>query len=72
LASLKFLGYLAEIAGTREKNLVLDKPIPLRRILPPSFPEENVIILIDKRAGNLDSVIENESSVIIMPMLSGG
>jgi len=72
LASLKFLGYLAEIAGTRERNLVLDKPTPLRGILPPSFPEENIVILIDERAGSLDSVIENESSVILMPMLSGG
>ncbi len=72
MAELKFLGYLAEIAGAREKILVLDKPMPLRRVLPPSFPETNVIILIDKRVGNLDSVIENESSVILMPMLSGG
>jgi molybdopterin converting factor small subunit len=72
LAELKFLGYLAEIAGAREKILVLDKPMPLRRVLPPSFPEKNVIILIDKKVGNLDSVIENESSVILMPMLSGG
>ena len=72
MAELKFLGYLAEIAGAREKILVLDKPMPLRRVLPPSFPEKNVIILIDKKVGNLDSVIENESSVILMPMLSGG
>jgi molybdopterin converting factor small subunit len=72
LAELKFLGYLAEIAGAREKILVLDKPILLRKVLPSSFPEKNVIILIDKRVGNLDSVIENESSVILMPMLSGG
>jgi molybdopterin converting factor small subunit len=72
LAELKFLGYLAEIAGAREKILVLDKPMLLRKVLPSSFPEKNVIILIDKRVGNLDSVIENESSVILMPMLSGG
>ncbi|MGA2464364.1 MAG: hypothetical protein ABSH06_08440 [Thermodesulfobacteriota bacterium] len=72
MAELKFLGYLAEIAGAREKILVLDKPMLLRKVLPSSFPEKNVIILIDKRVGNLDSVIENESSVILMPMLSGG
>jgi hypothetical protein len=66
LAELKFLGYLAEVVGTRTKHLVLNKPTPLRRILPSSFPEENVIILIDERVGNLDSVIENESSVILM------
>jgi hypothetical protein len=72
LAELKFLGYLAEIAGDREKILVLDKPVSLRKVLPSSFPEKNIIILIDKRVGNLDSMIENESSVILMPILSGG
>lgn len=72
MAELKFLGYLADVVGVRGKNLVLDKPMPLREVLPSSFPEKNVIILIDKRVGNLDSVIENENSVIIMPILSGG
>ncbi|OGP93306.1 MAG: hypothetical protein A2156_07980 [Deltaproteobacteria bacterium RBG_16_48_10] len=72
MAELKFLGYLAEVVGARTKHLVLDKPTPLRRILPSSFPEENVIILIDKKVGNFDSLIENENSIVIMPMLSGG
>ena len=72
MAEIKFLGYLAEVVGTRTKNLVLDKPTPLRRILPSSFPEENVIILIDKKVGSFDSLIENGNSIVIMPMLSGG
>jgi hypothetical protein len=72
LAEFKFLGYLAEVVGARTKNLVLDKPTPLRKILPPSFPEENVIILIDKKVGNFDSLIENGNSIVIMPILSGG
>jgi molybdopterin converting factor small subunit len=72
LAELKFLGYLAEIAGAREKILVLDKPMLLRKVLPSSFPEKNVIILIDKKVGSLDSLIENGNSIVIMPILSGG
>ena len=72
MAELKFLGYLAEVVGARTKNLVLDNPTPLRKILPSSFPEENVIILIDKKVGNFDSLIENGNSIVIMPMLSGG
>jgi molybdopterin converting factor small subunit len=72
LAELKFLGYLAEVVGARTKNLVLDKPTPLREILPPSFPEENVIVLIDEKIGSLDSLIENGNSIVIMPVLSGG
>jgi molybdopterin converting factor small subunit len=72
LAELKFLGYLAEIAGAREKSLVLDKPMSLRKVLPSSFPEKNVIILVDQKVGNLDSFIENENLVLIMPIVSGG
>jgi hypothetical protein len=72
LAELKFLGYLAKIAGAREKIFVLEKPVPLREILPSPFPEKDIIILIDKRVGDLDSVIEDKNSVTLMPVLSGG
>jgi molybdopterin converting factor small subunit len=72
LAELKFLGYLSKVVGTREENLVLDKPTPLRKVLPPSFPEKDIIVLIDNKVGDLDSLIRNENSVILMPILSGG
>jgi hypothetical protein len=41
-------------------------------MVPSTFPETDIIILIDEKVGNLDSLIENESSVVIMPILSGG
>jgi molybdopterin converting factor small subunit len=72
LAELKFLGYLSKVVGTREEKLVLDKPTPLRKVLPPSFPEKDIIVLIDNKVGDLDSLIRNENSVILMPILSGG
>ena len=72
MAEFKFLGYLAEIAGNRTKHLILEKPVILREILPSSFPEKNVIILIDHQVGHLDSLIEDQNTVILMPILSGG
>ncbi len=72
LAELRFLGYLAEVAGARTRNLFLERPKPLREILPSPFPEENIVILIDEKVGNLDSLVNNESSIVIMPVLSGG
>jgi hypothetical protein len=72
MAEFKFLGYLTEVAGAQTKSIVLERPTRLRDILNTDFPEKNVIILIDGEAGHLDSLIENESSVVIMPMLSGG
>jgi molybdopterin converting factor small subunit len=72
LAELKFFGYLADIVGARAKEMSLEKPVALREILPPSFPETNIIILINQKVGHLDSLIRNEDCVALMPILSGG
>jgi len=72
LAELKFFGYLADIVGTRAKEMSLEKPVALREILPSPFPEESIIILINQKVGNLDSLIKDEDSVVLMPILSGG
>ena len=72
MAKLEFFGYLADIAGAREKEMRLEKPVALREILPPSFPETNIIILINQKAGCLESQIGDEDLVALMPVLSGG
>jgi len=72
LADLKFFGYLSDLVGHRKIELSLEKPTPLREMLPSSFPETNIIILINEKAGSLDSLIKNEDSVVLMPILSGG
>ena len=72
MAELKFFGYLADIVGARAKEVSLEKPVALREILPCPFPETNIIILINQKAGRLDSLIRNEDLVTIMPVLSGG
>lgn len=72
MAELKFFGYLADIAGARAKEMCLEKPVALREILPTSFPETNIIILINQEVGHLDSLIRNEDRVALMPVLSGG
>jgi molybdopterin converting factor small subunit len=72
LAKLEFFGYLADIAGARAKEMSLEKPLALREILPPSFPETNIIVLINQKPGHLDSLIRDEDRVALMPVLSGG
>lgn len=72
MVEIKFLGYLTEIAGTRKKEVWIETPKRLREMLPPSFPDKNIIILIDGKAGDLDAIISPGQSVILMPILSGG
>jgi molybdopterin converting factor small subunit len=72
MAELKFLGYLADKAGGRSQEVLLEKPKRLRDLLPSAFPENDIIILINQKVGNLDSLIQNEDAVVLMPMISGG
>ncbi|MCJ7641704.1 MAG: MoaD/ThiS family protein [Desulfobacterales bacterium] len=72
MAELKFLGYLADKGGSRSQEVLLEKPKRLRDLLPSAFPENDIIILINQKVGNLDSLIQNEDAVVLMPIISGG
>ncbi len=72
MVEIKFLGYLTDIAGVRKKEVFIESPKPLKDILPPSFPDKNIIILIDGKPGDLETFISPDQSVTIMPILSGG
>ncbi len=72
MAELRFLGYLADKAGNRSQEVLLERPRRLRDLLPSPFPEQDIVILINQKVGNLDSMIQNEDRVVLMPMISGG
>jgi molybdopterin converting factor small subunit len=72
MAELKFLGYLVDKAGKRSQEVLLERPRRLRDLLPSPFPEQDIIILINQKVGNLDSMIQNGDRVVLMPMISGG
>ncbi len=72
MAEIRFFGYLSDLVGTRVKELTLEGPVILRELVPPTFPDTNIIILINAKAGSLDSEITDKDSVVFMPVLSGG
>lgn len=72
LAEIKFLGYLSDLVGKRKEKVELGSPVPLRELLPDVFPQENIIVLVDEKPGDLDTPVTPESTVVLMPMLSGG
>ena len=72
MAELKFLGYLADKVGKRSQEVLLESPQRLRDLLSLPFPEQDIIILVNQKVGSLDSMVQNEDRVILMPMISGG
>jgi molybdopterin converting factor small subunit len=72
MATIRFLGVLAEKIGKKTVEVTLQNPIELKEVYPLPFQEEDVLILIDGKVGHLNSPIGDKDSIVIMPMLSGG
>jgi molybdopterin converting factor small subunit len=72
MARFRFLGSMAELAGTRQKEIALEKPTRLGELFPMPFPAERTIILVNERPADLDDLIRDEDEVLFMQVLSGG
>lgn len=72
MATIIFLGVLAEKVGHKSVEVAVKESVELKKIYPLPFQEEDVLILIDGKMGDLTSLVEDQSSITIMPMLSGG
>lgn len=74
MVRLKLLGYIAELAGFRERNIELYGQVMLRQVL--KLPKEldfgRIIILVNGMPAPLNLMIKNEDEIVVMPMLGGG
>lgn len=70
---VKFLGWIASLAGKREMEVTVAEPVQLRDILPFSLQgKDNIIILINNKPGSEEMTVEDQDQVALMPIISGG
>ena len=70
---LKFLGWIAPLAGNREIDITLEKPVQLKDILPFSLEgRDNIIVIVNNKPGSGETIVENKDRVALMPVISGG
>lgn len=72
MAKVEFIGHLSNRIGYRSICLKLSKPTQIKKAMEFPVAEEDVIIMVDGKIGNLESYINDLSSVIVMPAMSGG
>jgi sulfur carrier protein ThiS len=72
LPTLKPIGFLADLIHEQELIVQIQHPIKLRELISAQLPEEKIIILINQKKGTLDSYVNNEDNVLILPIISGG
>ena len=72
MATLKFVGFIAELLKTNEMYVELENPVKLSSLLPETLQEDRTIVLINQDGASLDSFVTNEDKVLILPVISGG
>jgi molybdopterin converting factor small subunit len=72
MATLKFLGFLGDMAKTKEMEISIQKSRKLRDLLPVKLPEDRAIVLINQEGAGFDSLVHNDDTVLILPVISGG
>ncbi|MBT8330845.1 MAG: MoaD/ThiS family protein [Deltaproteobacteria bacterium] len=72
MAHIKFVGFLRDIIKKQQVEVYLKDPKKVRDLLPSVLPEDNIIVLINQKGATLDSIVENDDKVLILPVISGG
>ena len=67
---------MRDLLGFKEKEVVIDKPRPLREIIDVDklsvLEPERIIVLVNHQYANFDTVVKNEDYVAILPVIGGG
>ncbi|MBU7018824.1 MAG: MoaD/ThiS family protein [Theionarchaea archaeon] len=69
---VKFLGWIASLAGKREMDVMVEKPVQLKEILPFSLQGRNVIVIVNNNPGSGETVVEDTDEIAVLPVISGG
>jgi len=67
------LGFLTKYVGGSVIEVKLDSPKRVRDILDiPPEAQNRVIILVNNSPGNFDSIVDDDDTITIMPVIGGG
>jgi len=71
--TIRLVSYLKKIAGFKEKSFIIDKATKIGDLI--SFnisPERLVIILNHTEGGDLETIVAEDTYVLISPLFGGG
>lgn len=71
MVRIKYVGYIASIAGVSEVNTKLEKTTRVYELLPVK-DKGRVIALVNGKPANWDDIVNDEDIVVFMPVIGGG
>ncbi len=72
MVTIRLVSYLEKMAGFREKEIKIEEPTRVRDLIAFDLPDERLMVVVDDIGGDLDTVVDNESRVVISPIFGGG
>ncbi|MCD6457500.1 MAG: MoaD/ThiS family protein [Thermoproteales archaeon] len=73
MVRIKYIGYLADLVGKRKKEIQVKSPVKIKNILKlKNVDMEELVVLVNGRAGNLDTIVSGDDEISILPVISGG
>ena len=76
MVRIKTLGVIRDLLGFKEKEIIINKPCPLREIINVEklsvIEPERIIVLVNHQYANFDTIVKNEDYVAVMPVIGGG
>ncbi|RLE71963.1 MAG: MoaD/ThiS family protein [Thermoprotei archaeon] len=74
MAKIKYIGYLAELAERREEEVKVDGRIKVKDLLERRIKKglEELVILVNGLPGSLDTLVDDDDVISVLPVISGG
>ncbi len=75
MVRIKYVSYLADIAGINEEEIEITKPTHIKDLLKINSEDiagDPIVILKNQRTATLETLVENDDQVIILPAIDGG
>ena len=72
MVRIKLISYLSTMMKWREKEFYVISPTKVGDLISIPLPDDRIIILINEKGGNFDSLVDNGDEVKIFPVVGGG
>ncbi|MGQ4834366.1 MAG: MoaD/ThiS family protein [Candidatus Asgardarchaeia archaeon] len=74
MVKIKILGYPAEAAGFKEKELRIYQKVKIRDLVKfhKKVSEERIIVLVNHNPATLDTEVSDDDFILILPVVGGG
>lgn len=73
MVKIRLISYLSTIAGYKEKQIKVNVPTKIRELISfPTLPEDRIIILVNERGAKLDTLVQDEDEIKVLPVVGGG